>query len=49
LTNSITVWDCGNIYNHIDAYAGLKEGDQVGYDSYVDPDIYRLLLIALIF
>jgi hypothetical protein len=27
-------------------YSGLKEGDQVGYDSYVDLNIYGFLLLA---
>jgi hypothetical protein len=42
LTHTITVCDCDNIHNHIDDYAGLKEGNQVGYDSYVDLDFCGL-------
>jgi hypothetical protein len=30
LTHTIIVWDCGNVHNHVDDYAGLKEEDEVG-------------------
>jgi hypothetical protein len=29
-SHSITIWDSGNIHNHMDVCAGLKEEDQVG-------------------
>jgi hypothetical protein len=31
---------CGNVHNRIDGCASMKEEDQVGQDSYADPNIY---------